>query len=223
MKPPRVSSKVMIIGAGLGTTATRNIARWISSARAPPLLITHWKGVLGTPKGFVDAATTAAAWRKVHGQLMALPPKRHATFDYTILEKWDGVMDTPMAELFPYILAAFPRAKVILSVRNATEWSRSRKEHHKTAPVPFAALTEGGEGSVASIIQKHSYGTQNNSETSDSALLFETHNLLVRCLVPPAQLLEVNVFDEGGEAAMRRVQTFVNSTSSAGGRPSPPF
>ena len=63
-------------------------------------------------KGFVDEA-----WRKVHGQLMALPPKRHATFDYTILEKWDGVMDTPMAELFPYILAAFPRAKVILSVR----------------------------------------------------------------------------------------------------------
>ena len=218
MKPPRVSSKVMIIGAGLGTTATRSIARWISSARAPPLLITHWRGVLGTPQGLGDEA-----WRKVHGQLMALPPKRHATFDYTILEKWDGVMDTPMAELFPYILAAFPRAKVILSVRNATEWSRSRKEHHKTSPVPFAALTEGGEGSVASIIQKHSYGTQNNSETSDSALLFETHNLLVRCLVPPAQLLEVNVFVEGGEAAMRRVQTFVNSTSSAGGRPSPPF
>ena len=76
---------------------------------------------------------------------------------------------------------------------------------------------------VASIMQKHSYGTQNNSETSDSALLFETHNLLVRCLVPPAQLLEVNVFDEGGEAAMRRVQTFVNSTSSAGGRPIPSF
>ena len=68
-------------------------------------------------------------------------------------------------------------------------------------------------------MQKRSHGTQNNSETSDSALLFETHNLLVRCLVPPGQLLEVNVFVEGGEAAMRRVQTFVNSTSSAGGRP----
>ena len=54
-------------------------------------------------------------------------------------------------------------------------------------------------------------------------MLFETHNLLVRCLVPPAQLLEVNVFVEGGEAVMRRVQTFVNSTSSAGGRPIPSF
>ena len=43
-----------------------------------------------------------------------------------------------------------------------------------------------------------------------SALLFELHNVLVRCLVPPEQLLEINLFENGGnETAFEEIRRFL--------------
>merc|ERR1719471_1091551 len=47
-------------------------------------------------------------------------------FPWWRFEHFDLISDTPVSELFPYFYAAFPNAKVVHTVRNATTWSGKR-------------------------------------------------------------------------------------------------
>lgn len=68
-----------------------------------------------------------------------------ADFDFTPLRDLTGVFDAPIPNLFPFIYRAFPNAKVILTVRNSTDWvvRRWTRWFHKHDPLPFAEAVTG--------------------------------------------------------------------------------
>eukprot|EP00438_Fugacium_kawagutii_P035119 Skav218759 [mRNA] locus=scaffold1372:129655:131019:- [translate_table: standard] len=83
-----------------------------------------------------------------------------------------------MAELFLDFYAASPRSKVILTLRDWERWAESRSEHHGSSPLP---------------VQSPCGPTFSSLSTKDAAKLFGFHETLVRCIVPPDQLLEVHM------------------------------
>ena len=132
-RPRHVNPKPLIIGAGEGTTGTHTVAKLISNTRSPARTVAHWQAVYGNRSS--EASQAYVGLRK---RLMALTPPERAHFDYDVFDAYDGVTDVPIPQLFPYIYRTYPQARVILSVRNASEWVDSRVRHHPTSPRPFA-------------------------------------------------------------------------------------
>ena len=131
-----------------------------------------------------------------------LNPRRYRDINYTeLLEDVDFASDTPLTQLFPYVLAAFPNAVVLHTTRNATEWVRSRYKHHSRSVRPFAWLFDNSmEEKSAKGLQLFYFrmgaktATPFNGipPTSDlDAIGYAAENSLVRCSVVADQYLEV--------------------------------
>ena len=70
-----------------------------------------------------------------------MPPEQRDSFDFAVFNNFDGISDEPITQFFPYIMRAYPNAKVILTTRNTTDWVRSRQKNHPMSPLPFTFLT----------------------------------------------------------------------------------
>lgn len=204
-RPRHVNPKPLIIGAGEGTTGTHTVAKFISDTARPARTVAHWELVYGNRSR--EASQAYVGLRK---RLLALTPPERAHFDYDVFDAYDGVADSPIPELFPYIYRTYPQARVILSVRNASEWVDSRVRHHPTSPRPFALFDASME--IIKNRKKKDRTSRNSLNPSDSALAFAMHNMLVRCLVPPHKLLVVDVFNTPDAVLREQIRAFLMPT-----------
>lgn len=204
-RPRHVNPKPLIIGAGEGTTGTHTVAKLISDTARPARTVAHWELVYGNRSR--EASQAYVGLRK---RLLALTPPERAHFDYDVFDAYDGVADSPIPELFPYIYRTYPQARVILSVRNASEWVDSRVRHHPTSPRPFALFDASME--IIKNRKKKDRTSRPDLNPSDSALAFAMHNMLVRCLVPPHKLLVVDVFNTPDAVLREQIRAFLMPT-----------
>ena len=204
-RPRHVNPKPLIIGAGEGTTGTHTVARLISRTASPARTVAHWEVVYGNRSS--EASQAYVGLRK---RLMALTPPERAHFDYDVFDAYDGVTDEPIPQLFPYIYRTYPQARVILSVRNASEWVDSRVRHHPASPRPFALF----DASMEIIVnrKKKNRTSRPSLNPSDSALAFAMQNMLVRCLVPSHKLLVVDVFNTPDAVLREQIRAFLMPT-----------
>jgi len=201
-RPVRTSARSLIIGAGEGSAGSRSLIQWIANATFRPTTVGHWL------RTYPPQSTAGPAYRRAVRAIAALRPQDHASFDYTVFDHATAVgaiLDTPVPQFFPYIFQSYPNARVILAVRNASDWVRRRREVHKVRAVrPFAVLdkpllTAAGRWNPSRL----------RPDAIGDVLAYEAHNLLVRCLVPPAQLLEINLFEEADDAVRERITRFI--------------
>ena len=53
----------------------------------------------------------------------------------------DCVSDLPITQFFPFLFAAYPYAKVILTVRDPNKWTKQRsKKWSRTDPAPLQTM-----------------------------------------------------------------------------------
>lgn len=214
----RLSTRPLVINAGAGHTGTRTIS---SVLREFGMRVLHWTS--GDPK------------LELMRVLGAVEPEEYSKINFVkLLANYDAVLDMPVVQFFPYILAAFPRARVLHTVRDPRDWAESRARHYLGAPKPFAALQaklddipppghrwgQNGHwtedmwnGSMYPLgLKQHT----NPAQTYADAIAYSAQNAYYRCITPPSQYMMVNVFagDMCVSAFLPQLAAFLNVTSS---------
>lgn len=199
-----------VIGAGMGTTATSSLAAALSDFN---LTVFHSRtGLLGagkslpqSPQGYpldpdAHRAPVLAAYQdseaNCHAQLDA--------FNYTLPAGVDAWLDNPTADVFVDLLLANPQAAVVLTTRPAADWIADRG-HYSDMRLPVQRPC--GDARVADL------------NVSDAVVehLMNSYHELVRCMVVPSRLLEIDVFSgargddpvAGPDTAMQRLGTLL--------------
>ena len=127
---------------------------------------------------------------------------RHPNFK-EIYEGVDAVTDVPPAFWFEEILADFPEAKVILTVRDSEEaWLKSWKEHLQLGSkmIPFYArplfyILPSLKKTTHFFDTLHQaiYGSANPEATALYRVKYRQHNERVQSVIPAEKLLVFNV------------------------------
>ena len=226
--PHHTNPKPLVLCAGEGTTGTHTIARMIATSTSPEKRVMHYGTLYGRgerqwdedrrlgKKTITGAKMThkrrqAAQNRggiKTMKRLRSLGSAERQGFDFDVFGNFDGVADLPVPQLFPYLIRTYPNAKVVLSLRNASEWVASRAKK-KSGPRALALL--GANASLVGIdsLTKSSDRTHGFNNVAEDVLAYELHNTLVRCLVQPRNLLEVNLFETSDDVVRRRIHNFL--------------
>lgn len=171
---------VQVIGAGFGRTGTWSLKAALEQIGFGPSF--HMIDLLRHPE---RAALFLAA---LHGEEV----------DWG--EAFDGyasTVDWPGCTFYDRILAAYPDAKVILSVRDPEKWyaSAERTIYALKEAAARGALEGDGPGAppeVLGMIRELIWDTTFEDRFADKAFaidVFERHNEAVKRAVPPGQLL----------------------------------
>jgi hypothetical protein len=161
-------------------------------------------------------------WRQAFNKLYMLDPAEVDSFNFDLFPPdIHGISDTPVADYFPFLLKAYPNAKIILTHRNASQWASSRAMHHagETIPSYFHPM------SVHDMVEKFVVGSQrgvpiprehagllmtpNEPHRLASMLSFSIQMTVIRCLVNPSRLFEINFFDKSPELHEQKVRRFM--------------
>ena len=119
---------------------------------------------------------------------------RHPNFK-EIYKGVDGVADIPPAFWFQEISAAFPEAKVILTVRDSEDaWLKSFKEHLQLMPfyagiVPWMRKHKR----FFDLVHQAIFGNVNPEATAIYRVKYRQHNERVQAVIPAEKLLVFNV------------------------------
>mmetsp|Transcript_11021 Transcript_11021/g.27053 ORF Transcript_11021/g.27053 Transcript_11021/m.27053 type:complete len:300 (-) Transcript_11021:97-996(-) len=208
------SDHPIILGAGEGTTATRFMARMLASMGFE---IGHWEELYSAhpeldPKNTSDLEflssnkTRVQEWKYDHSNLMSIKPDELDAFDFKpILDKYEGVMDTPISSLFPYIFRQYPNSKVILSLRDPRQWTKSRVQNHPGAAMPMMSLSVDSPDSLRGSSRSRTY------PNSAFEFWFSVYNTMVTCVVPKTRLLVINVFEQDPEQIAAKMKQFIRN------------
>lgn len=155
-------------------------------------------------------------WVTTYHRLMSLLPHERDAFDFrSVLEEFGVVAGTPIPEYFPYIMRAFPKAKVILTWRDAADWRTHRTAKYPQSPFPFQYMTDSVDNWDQEALKKnrrHTLGTLMTSENkAGSELMMHMHNVLVECLTPADQLLMINPLEESQKEIEKKLARFLGS------------
>ena len=119
----KTSDRALVIGPGEGTTATRTLAHILKDAFGLRVLHWHLFDREGSKKHAADAL--------LH-ELARVPPAEYHQIDWiSLMEPFDAVLDTPIPNIFPFLYAAFPNARIVHTVRAADEWVHTRGKRAK--------------------------------------------------------------------------------------------
>jgi len=197
--PPRRRGAGMVVGAGVGTTATHVLAMALGAAGLRTVhgdLVYDGVGPDGVVTRMSRKDLGRAGLRFEEGIYAAMLEKR-----FYLLDNFDAVVDSPVSQHFPLLATLFPEARFVLSVRHPVEWAASRIPHHE------AQLVGPAENVKASR-----YGA------CDARRLprlmedtFALYNLLVTCLVPPDRLWIVNAWEETEESYRAMIEDVTGS------------
>jgi hypothetical protein len=146
----------------------------------------------GLPDAWTDALRGQADWEK-------------------IFDGYNATVDYPASFFYKDIIAAYPDAKVLLSVRDGRAWARSMRstiwtvEHDKSSPVYHlakarACVDPASRAYVEFMVdlhrEAHLFGPDPEQFDEDAAVAaMECHNAEVRAHVPADRLLEWNPAD----------------------------
>lgn len=156
-----------VIGAGFGRTGTESLRRALDMLDLGPTH--HMYEVIGDPD-------QRAAWRAVG--LGAVPDWN------ALLEGYRSVVDWPCSAFWQELMAAFPDAAVILTLRDGESWWKSFSD------TILAAIekTEDPQALNRTLIAGRVLGGRADDKAHAIAT-YEAHNKKVRALVPPERLI----------------------------------
>lgn len=195
----------LVLGAGVGTTATRALNR------ALQLLGLNSKHYLEVGS-WTWELVKALGGTEPHGPMdldpYSVEDARHCLdglrqFDFTSLpDEIDAILDQPVPELFLDLFLSFPKAKVILTTRPAQDWVTSRTSKYRLNNGTLLPIQEpcGLTLPVAlPLLGRHGLAT-----------VFELHNSLVRCVVPKERIFEIDVFTKSQDGLMHQLAGFLD-------------
>jgi hypothetical protein len=177
MNQSSVSSHPLVICVGKNTTATAWLVNELfgilhePSAHGASFLTRrtmHTSGIDGKP---LDNAGKIR-YRKLHSTLMALTASERSTFNFQQFDEMGAISLVAMRHLLPWVLLAYPNARVVLST----------------------------DAAVANDV----------SQPLEREITVHVDNMVVRCLTPPAQLLEIDIRENGATDARERLHRFVS-------------
>ena len=158
-----------VVGAGLGRTGTHSLK--IALER-----------LLGAPcYHMVDAVA-----HPEHVPVWSAAARGDATDWLGLFAEHRAAVDWPASAFFAELADAFPKAIVLLSVRDAEAWWRSAEN------TIFPAIDAAGDGPWAQMVRGMlaTRFTPNYRERDAAIAAFEAHNARVRASVPAGRLLE---------------------------------
>lgn len=194
--PSRVSDHPLIVVAGIGTTGTRWLSQRIYELGYE---IGHWEMMYTTNE------TLKRYWRDhIWKSLMTFRLKHNATFidffDFTVLDHVDGISDTPIQYILPWLLRSYPKARVILSERDTFSWVQSRLRNHRYASLYYNSL----------FLKRNEFADE-TPNVQDFGMSFDLYNMFVRCCVD--NLLRINVFEENEQKVTKKLKRFLHRTT----------
>ena len=222
--PVRTSTEPLIIAAGEGTTATRSLGDALGQLG----IWSAHNGRIISPPGTPaeEAATVQLQLQHLIRDLYLKPPAQNAEFDFAGLagHRWGAIMDTPVPIYLPWLLKAFPRAKIILTLRNPLQWAKSRYVNHEFSPAPlhglyhgvgyepkkFANVTVRQHQTVSSVRMQGAAETPTDGQLHQIATAFAMYNTFVACAVrSPQTLLLLDIFTGCSEELWAKIVTFL--------------
>lgn len=124
--------------------------------------------------------------------------KKIRNFNYSMLPEIDAVFDFPIPELFIDFFVSFPKAKWILSTRSSHDWAIARRTVQAFNKKP--------------AIQEPCGKRFNKFSLEQNAVMFDLMNELIKCAVPPENILEVNIYTNHSnqtQGLMLRIGKFI--------------
>jgi hypothetical protein len=144
-------------------------------------------------------------------KLLQTDPSHYAEVNFhALFAGYDAVADMPIPQLFPFILAAFPNALVIHSLRDPFEWVERRSSMQGLGPGPakplsglFARLS--GVPTMNTYLRKRNISAKQVQEMGmlhprsrtaayADAMLYSAENAYYRCITPKGQYLPLHPF-----------------------------
>ena len=166
----RTSPRRIIINPGEGTTGTRGV-----HGLAECCGLHTWK------------------WDNTARSILAADPRTWEGLNFSsIMTKIEYASDTPMAYLWPRVLATFPNAFVLHTTRNSSAWVRSRIRGHAQSVRPFGwAFGRVGHG-----INERDFHTTDpqrvaNADVLIDGLMYEAETSVARCAVDQNRYLHL--------------------------------
>lgn len=216
----------LIIVAGDGRTGTGGLARAISMLG---LRVSHRGQVYecaGRGPHPVDGSScdwavnpdpaVAQHQQELSELLVSLPSSEYDGFDWCRFGYVDAIEDEPIPQLFPLIYRAHgDNTKVILTVRNATEWVERRDQwlsYGAKGVSDVAPLAAGFASSVANATLMRDGASLHEMRSHSAALTAYSYmamSALAICLVPRQNLLVLNVFEQSDAELWRQLRTFL--------------
>lgn len=180
-KISHTSSTDFIIGAGFPRTGTMSLKHAIEHLRGAKCY--HMIE-------FVRQSSHITFWQKAFAQ------KEVSWTDF--LKDCSGIVDFPGSLFIEQLLRSYPNAKVVLTVRDEQQWFESMKstvlatrKKNKEVPPELKDIMKN-LGSMRELIwDRHFEGRQ--LERDYMIAQYRKHNQTVRRLVPPEQLLEMEI------------------------------
>eukprot|EP00750_Incisomonas_marina_P024166 INCI5091.10.p1 GENE.INCI5091.10~~INCI5091.10.p1 ORF type:complete len:1585 (-),score=224.86 INCI5091.10:1489-6243(-) len=108
-------------------------------------------------------------------------------------DMWDAVCDLPTAYFVPQLLQAYPDALFVLTERAETSWLMSFRAHTRRFDQRWGGAMPFRQRCLHELV----YGVHDTSNASLWVERYRRHNADVRSLIPPSQLLIMNVVDDG--------------------------
>jgi hypothetical protein len=124
----------------------------------------------------------------------------------------------------PWLLKAFPRAKIILTIRNPMQWAKSRYVNHEFSPAPlhglyhgvgyepkkFANVTVKQHQTASSVRTDGDADTPTDGQVHQIATAFAVYNTFVACAVrAPQTLLLLDIFTGCSEELWSKIVAFL--------------
>ena len=110
----------------------------------------------------------------------------------------DAAVDNPIPHFLMDFFLSFPNAKWILTTRPSRAWAESRFREHPDALIP-----------VQEPCGQKLYSLNSSTHIDKLPRLFDLHNELVTCMVPPENLFEINVWNST-DGVMEKLAKFLN-------------
>ena len=145
-----------------------------------------------------------------------MPTTEYDTADFCVFDDFDAYADVPMPSFAPYIYHAYGAGtKIIITERNASEWSPRRvkwdldQKVNDSAPLAYMfnrsiddAAADGSDGNqIVSYDRSHSANT----------LSYIAERALIECTARPEDVLRINVAEEAKDPQKlwARLSTFL--------------
>jgi len=175
---------LQVIGAGFGRTGTLSLKAALERLGFEPCY--HMMEVIGVRPGVNDGHVDT--WNDfVCG---GRPMDWHRLF-----AGYQACVDFPTCAYYRELMAAFPDAPVVLTVRDAGVWAESWAAIHETAQ-EIRRVTQGDPrmrrwGEFVARIEVNAFGADPDRAAAIAG--FERHNAEVKAVVPPERLLVYEV------------------------------
>mmetsp|Transcript_110926 Transcript_110926/g.237006 ORF Transcript_110926/g.237006 Transcript_110926/m.237006 type:complete len:346 (+) Transcript_110926:52-1089(+) len=222
----RPSGKPLIILAGHGMTGNDVVASRLAELG---LNTAHWDKVMrceafdhtaGKCSKVMRDADLSSRWIEVRDKLGNLGRTQYSSIDFCKeLAGLDVVSDVPMPQFWPYIYMAYREAgaKVIMTVTNATKWPRLRQggDRKRRSPKAWSDLAPLGWLFSRSIWHGYtpasdfSMAGMTGKETSSATWAFLAEAALAMCLVPPRDILVLDVSKQSQATLQQLLSKFL--------------